>query len=129
MWSTCHVILQVVIIPCGITNSLSEDDKEALLKKCNEYRNRLLSVNIRVRADLRDNYSPGWKFNHWELKVHFFPGGILKLMCGGYVWGMLYVPCIWRQIFFLNEELLPDNQWSLSLINEEKMFSETCSVC
>ncbi|XP_040407084.1 bifunctional glutamate/proline--tRNA ligase isoform X6 [Cygnus olor] len=60
--------VQVVIIPCGITNSLSEDDKEVLLKKCNEYRKRLLSVNIRVRADLRDNYSPGWKFNHWELK-------------------------------------------------------------
>ncbi|XP_065535928.1 bifunctional glutamate/proline--tRNA ligase isoform X4 [Lathamus discolor] len=60
--------VQVVIIPCGITNSLSEEDKEALLKKCNEYRNRLLGINIRVRADLRDNYSPGWKFNHWELK-------------------------------------------------------------
>ncbi|KFP56724.1 Bifunctional glutamate/proline--tRNA ligase, partial [Cathartes aura] len=60
--------VQVVIIPCGITNSLSEEDKEALLKKCNEYHHRLLSVNIRVRADLRDNYSPGWKFNHWELK-------------------------------------------------------------
>ncbi|XP_062427785.1 bifunctional glutamate/proline--tRNA ligase isoform X4 [Rhea pennata] len=60
--------VQVVIIPCGITNSLSEEDREALLKKCNEYRNRLLSVNIRVRADVRDNYSPGWKFNHWELK-------------------------------------------------------------
>ncbi|XP_068009602.1 bifunctional glutamate/proline--tRNA ligase isoform X5 [Melanerpes formicivorus] len=60
--------VQVVIIPCGITNSLSEEDREALLKKCNEYRNRLLAVNIRVRADLRDNYSPGWKFNHWELK-------------------------------------------------------------
>ncbi|XP_062346422.1 bifunctional glutamate/proline--tRNA ligase isoform X2 [Cinclus cinclus] len=60
--------IQVVIIPCGITNSLSEEDREALLKKCNEYRSRLLAVNIRVRADLRDNYSPGWKFNHWELK-------------------------------------------------------------
>ncbi|XP_067421040.1 bifunctional glutamate/proline--tRNA ligase isoform X2 [Emydura macquarii macquarii] len=60
--------VQVVIIPCGITNSLSEEDKEALMKKCNEYLKRLLSVNIRVRADLRDNYSPGWKFNHWELK-------------------------------------------------------------
>ncbi|XP_030800485.1 bifunctional glutamate/proline--tRNA ligase isoform X5 [Camarhynchus parvulus] len=60
--------IQVVIIPCGITNSLSEEDREALLKKCNEYRIRLLAVNIRVRADLRDNYSPGWKFNHWELK-------------------------------------------------------------
>ncbi|XP_037989463.1 bifunctional glutamate/proline--tRNA ligase isoform X6 [Motacilla alba alba] len=60
--------IQVVIIPCGITNSLSEEDREALLKKCNEYRSKLLAVNIRVRADLRDNYSPGWKFNHWELK-------------------------------------------------------------
>uniref|UniRef100_A0A8C8SGV3 Bifunctional glutamate/proline--tRNA ligase n=1 Tax=Pelusios castaneus TaxID=367368 RepID=A0A8C8SGV3_9SAUR len=60
--------VQVVIIPCGITNTLSEEDKEALMKKCNEYFKRLLSVNIRVRADLRDNYSPGWKFNHWELK-------------------------------------------------------------
>ncbi|XP_039385568.1 bifunctional glutamate/proline--tRNA ligase isoform X1 [Mauremys reevesii] len=60
--------VQVVIIPCGITNSLSEEDKEALMKKCNEYLKRLLRVNVRVRADLRDNYSPGWKFNHWELK-------------------------------------------------------------
>lgn len=60
--------VQVVIIPCGITNALSEEDKEALIAKCNDYRRRLLNVNIRVRADLRDNYSPGWKFNHWELK-------------------------------------------------------------
>ncbi|XP_062828337.1 bifunctional glutamate/proline--tRNA ligase isoform X5 [Anolis carolinensis] len=60
--------VQVVIIPCGITNTLLEADKEALMNKCSEYRKRLLSANIRSRADLRDNYSPGWKFNHWELK-------------------------------------------------------------
>ncbi|XP_004699962.1 bifunctional glutamate/proline--tRNA ligase isoform X2 [Echinops telfairi] len=60
--------VQVVIIPCGITNALSEEDREALIAKCNDYQKRLLSVNIRVRTDLRDNYSPGWKFNHWELK-------------------------------------------------------------
>uniref|UniRef100_A0AC11DH52 Glutamyl-prolyl-tRNA synthetase 1 n=1 Tax=Ovis aries TaxID=9940 RepID=A0AC11DH52_SHEEP len=60
--------VQVVVIPCGITNALSEEDRDALLAKCNDYRRRLLSVNIRVRVDLRDNYSPGWKFNHWELK-------------------------------------------------------------
>ncbi|XP_066475005.1 bifunctional glutamate/proline--tRNA ligase isoform X2 [Tiliqua scincoides] len=60
--------VQVVIIPCGITNALSEEDREALVAKCNEYRKRLLSANIRARADLRENYSPGWKFNHWELK-------------------------------------------------------------
>ncbi|KAK9412005.1 bifunctional glutamate/proline-tRNA ligase [Crotalus adamanteus] len=59
---------QVVIIPCGITNSLSEEEKEALLTKCNEYCKRLRNADIRVRTDLRENYSPGWKFNHWELK-------------------------------------------------------------
>ncbi|XP_069810307.1 bifunctional glutamate/proline--tRNA ligase isoform X2 [Dendropsophus ebraccatus] len=60
--------VQVIIIPCGITNTLSEDDKEALLQKCTQYLKRLLSVDVRARTDLRDNYSPGWKFNHWELK-------------------------------------------------------------
>lgn len=38
------------------------------MAKCNEYRRRLLGADIRARVDLRDNYSPGWKFNHWELK-------------------------------------------------------------
>ncbi|XP_075719466.1 bifunctional glutamate/proline--tRNA ligase isoform X5 [Rhinoderma darwinii] len=60
--------VQVIVIPCGITNTLSDDDKEALLQKCTQYFQRLLNVNIRARTDLRDNYSPGWKFNHWELK-------------------------------------------------------------
>ncbi|KAG8443771.1 hypothetical protein GDO86_009088 [Hymenochirus boettgeri] len=60
--------VQVIIIPCGITNTLSEEDKDALLKKCDQYLKRLLNVNVRARADGRDNYSPGWKFNHWELK-------------------------------------------------------------
>lgn len=60
---------QVVVIPCGITNALSEEDRDALVAKCNDYRRRLLSAGIRARADLRENYSPGWKFNHWELKV------------------------------------------------------------
>ena len=26
------------------------------------------SEKIRIKGDYRDNYSPGWKFNHWELK-------------------------------------------------------------
>ncbi|XP_073409433.1 bifunctional glutamate/proline--tRNA ligase-like isoform X3 [Dendrobates tinctorius] len=60
--------VQVIVIPCGITNSLSEEDREALLQKCSQYFKRLLNVNVRARTDLRDNYSPGWKFNHWELK-------------------------------------------------------------
>uniref|UniRef100_A0A668AN30 Bifunctional glutamate/proline--tRNA ligase n=1 Tax=Myripristis murdjan TaxID=586833 RepID=A0A668AN30_9TELE len=60
--------LQVIIIPCGITASLSEEDKEALLAQCSRYLSRLQAAGVRVKTDLRDNYSPGWKFNHWELK-------------------------------------------------------------
>ncbi|XP_073320105.1 bifunctional glutamate/proline--tRNA ligase isoform X2 [Pagrus major] len=60
--------LQVVIIPCGVTASLPEQEKEALLTQCSKYLSRLLDAGIRVKTDLRDNYSPGWKFNHWELK-------------------------------------------------------------
>ncbi|XP_034163959.2 bifunctional glutamate/proline--tRNA ligase [Pangasianodon hypophthalmus] len=60
--------LQVIIIPCGITVSLPEAEKELLLAQCSKYLSRLQKAEIRVKADLRDNYSPGWKFNHWELK-------------------------------------------------------------
>uniref|UniRef100_A0A3B4U160 Bifunctional glutamate/proline--tRNA ligase n=1 Tax=Seriola dumerili TaxID=41447 RepID=A0A3B4U160_SERDU len=60
--------LQIVIIPCGITASLPEEEKEALLAQCSKYLKRLQEAGVRVKSDLRDNYSPGWKFNHWELK-------------------------------------------------------------
>uniref|UniRef100_A0A9J8AQG3 Bifunctional glutamate/proline--tRNA ligase n=1 Tax=Cyprinus carpio carpio TaxID=630221 RepID=A0A9J8AQG3_CYPCA len=60
--------LQVIIIPCGITATLPEAEKELLLAQCSKYLSKLQKADIRVKADLRDNYSPGWKFNHWELK-------------------------------------------------------------
>lgn len=60
--------LQVIIIPCGITATLPEAEKDLILAQCSKYLSRLQKADIRVKADLRDNYSPGWKFNHWELK-------------------------------------------------------------
>uniref|UniRef100_A0A8C2JW81 Glutamyl-prolyl-tRNA synthetase 1 n=1 Tax=Cyprinus carpio TaxID=7962 RepID=A0A8C2JW81_CYPCA len=60
--------LQVIIIPCGITATLPEAEKELLFAQCSKYLSRLQKADIRVKTDLRDNYSPGWKFNHWELK-------------------------------------------------------------
>uniref|UniRef100_A0A665WKU3 Bifunctional glutamate/proline--tRNA ligase n=1 Tax=Echeneis naucrates TaxID=173247 RepID=A0A665WKU3_ECHNA len=60
--------LQVVIIPCGITASLPEEEKDKLYAQCASFLKRLQAAGIRVKSDLRDNYSPGWKFNHWELK-------------------------------------------------------------
>lgn len=59
---------QAVIVPCGITSSLSKEDEQKLLDKCKEIEKRLTDAGVRVFGDYRDNVSPGWKFNHWELK-------------------------------------------------------------
>ena len=59
----------MVIVPCGITASLTDADKQSLYDACDELNKNLKSAGIRSKGDYRDNYSPGWKFNHWELKV------------------------------------------------------------
>ena len=63
---------QVVVVPCGITVNLSEADRKDLMDKCADLVQTLKSAGVRARGDYRDNYSPGWKFNHWELKVCAF---------------------------------------------------------
>ncbi|XP_068687645.1 bifunctional glutamate/proline--tRNA ligase-like [Montipora foliosa] len=60
--------IQAVIIPCGLTVSLAEAEKTKLLNKCKDLEEKLQNAGIRAKVDYRDNYSPGWKFNHWELK-------------------------------------------------------------
>jgi bifunctional glutamyl/prolyl-tRNA synthetase len=59
---------QVIIVPCGITASMKDTDRKALIGSCAEFEAALKAAGIRVKSDYRDNYSPGWKFNHWELK-------------------------------------------------------------
>ncbi|XP_031784893.1 bifunctional glutamate/proline--tRNA ligase [Nasonia vitripennis] len=61
--------IQAMIVPCGITASTTPAQKDKLLDECSKLEKELLKENkIRVEGDYRDNYSPGWKFNHWELK-------------------------------------------------------------
>lgn len=59
---------QVVIVPCGITAATTEADAKILFEKCKELEQDLRKAEVRVEGDYRDNYSPGWKYNHWELK-------------------------------------------------------------
>ena len=61
--------VQVVVIPCGITASLSGDARSNLFTKCQEFVTEMKAAGLRCHGDFRDNYSAGWKFNHWELKV------------------------------------------------------------
>jgi len=60
--------VQAVIVPCGITANMSADDRQKLIAKCEELSAILKAAGVLVSNDFRDNYSPGWKFNHWELK-------------------------------------------------------------
>jgi hypothetical protein len=48
---------------------MEDTDRKALIGSCEEFEAALKAAGIRVKGDYRDNYSPGWKFNHWELKV------------------------------------------------------------
>ncbi|KAK2561535.1 Bifunctional glutamate/proline--tRNA ligase [Acropora cervicornis] len=68
--------IQAVIIPCGLTVSLAEAEKVKLLSKCKELEEKLKSAGVRAKGDYRDNYSPGWKFNHWELKTSIQQAGM-----------------------------------------------------
>lgn len=80
--------LQIVIVPCGVGVSTPSNIKQNLTQTCIRICNLLKGDNevidnddynifqkhnssklIRADVDLRENYSPGWKFNHWELKV------------------------------------------------------------
>ena len=61
-------ISQVVIVPVGITASTTEEKKSTLFTASSQLYTDLLNGGIRAKKDLRDNVTPGWKFNHWELK-------------------------------------------------------------
>jgi bifunctional glutamyl/prolyl-tRNA synthetase len=52
----------------GITANTTDDEKKILIDACLNLEGSLKTAGIRVKSDLRDHYSPGWKYNHWELK-------------------------------------------------------------
>lgn len=60
--------IQAIVVPCGITASSTAEERKALIDSCKQLVEELIAVGIRAEGDYRDNYSPGWKFNHWELK-------------------------------------------------------------
>ncbi len=53
--------IQAVILPIAA-------HKGGVMEKCEEVFAALKAAGIRVKLDDRDNVSPGWKFNEWELK-------------------------------------------------------------
>ncbi|CAL6382266.1 unnamed protein product [Bathycoccus prasinos] len=60
--------IQVVIVT--IPNSKLSEEKAQMLKDNAEAIGKSLtdSASVRVKTDTRDNYTPGWKYSHWEVK-------------------------------------------------------------
>lgn len=59
-------VAPVQVIICPISHK-SVDYRE-LVNFANEIHRKLKNVQVRVDVDDRTNYTPGWKFNHWEQK-------------------------------------------------------------
>lgn len=71
--------VQVVIVPVGVKASMPEEERDTLYKEITGLQEVLRAVNVRCESDFREGYSPGWKFNDWELKgvplrLEFGPG-------------------------------------------------------
>ncbi|CAO1620020.1 unnamed protein product [Sympodiomycopsis kandeliae] len=60
--------VQVVVIPCGITAKTTPEERKSIEDACANAEKELLAGGVRAKADLRDLYSPGWKFNDWEMR-------------------------------------------------------------
>jgi len=56
--------IQVIIIPIYY----SDEDKEKIQKVSQEIEEKLKEVKIRVQVDNREQLTPGFKFNDWEMK-------------------------------------------------------------
>lgn len=56
--------IQIVIIPIYY----NEDEYRKVVKKAKELEEKLKKAGFSVVCDNRKEYTPGWKFNEWELK-------------------------------------------------------------
>lgn len=46
----------------------NDDEKTTVLDAANRIRRELTDAGLRIKVDLRENLSPGYKFNDWELR-------------------------------------------------------------
>ncbi len=61
--------VQVVIVPVGISAKSTAEERTKINEACTKLQTELAAAGVRVKADLREGYTPGWKFNDWELRV------------------------------------------------------------
>ncbi|QRW23387.1 prolyl-tRNA synthetase [Rhizoctonia solani] len=60
--------VQVVVVPVGVTAKTTDEMREKISNACSDVVKTLKAVGVRAKADLREGYTPGYKFNDWEQK-------------------------------------------------------------
>ena len=93
--------IQIVIVPI-----LFEDSKKEVLLAANKLKKEL-SSKYSVLVDSRENYSPGWKFNEWEIKgvpirIEIGPNDLKK-----------------KQVMLMRRDLLSKKSISFNQISKE----------
>lgn len=71
--------VQIIVIPVPYKDA----DMEAIFAACSSAVKTLVAAGFRAEHDLRDNYSPGWKYSKWEmngvpLRIEIGPKDIAK---------------------------------------------------
>lgn len=57
--------LQVIVVPIPFKD---KDEVDEIFNKADEISKLLSNAGVRIEVDSRRVYTPGWKYNHWELK-------------------------------------------------------------
>ncbi|EFX05973.1 prolyl-tRNA synthetase [Grosmannia clavigera kw1407] len=60
--------IQAILIPVGLNAKMTADEKAAHVARCDELAAQIKAAGVRVEVDVREGYTPAWKFNDWELK-------------------------------------------------------------
>ncbi|HKE06975.1 MAG TPA: proline--tRNA ligase [Candidatus Acidoferrum sp.] len=56
--------IEAVIVPIY----KNDDEKASVMKAAKELKAQLVKADLRVHLDEREGFSPGWKFNDWEMR-------------------------------------------------------------
>ncbi|KAJ3327616.1 hypothetical protein HDU76_011433 [Blyttiomyces sp. JEL0837] len=60
--------IQVIVVPVGITAKTKDEERKGIYKYADDLVASLKANGIRAKSDVRDTYTPGYKFNHWEMR-------------------------------------------------------------
>lgn len=53
---------------CADAGACTDADAAGIFVQVMELEKALADAGVRVTSDCRTNYTPGWKYNHWEVK-------------------------------------------------------------